>query len=106
MYECNKEITAGYIAHREKYAELVNSRMVDTILSNKVTMLKLLSSEDLYFNDVTSLSYWDHGIVPKLGIGPHSFPKGYSLSMGVCIAKEAARQAVEKRRKTGFYGEA
>ncbi len=87
--------------HRRYWAQFVTQGAL-SIVRNTVGLDRLRASTDPYLNDI-ELAVWDRmaggsGRVPNYM--PYSKIKeageGYSLSTGVCILKEAARQLIEQ----------
>jgi hypothetical protein len=84
----------GPAAHRRYYGQFVNNGTKYRVLSH-IGLERLLRSTNPHFNDIP-LHEWDK-LVPQLP-GSGGFTKAgdyYTLSNGVCLAKEAARQIVE-----------
>jgi hypothetical protein len=84
--------------HREYYAQFVTEQFVDRV-SSRIGKDELLSSKDKHLNDIP-LKIWD-AISPPLGTGAKMRELGDYLTQSgiVCIAKEAARQFLEKQNK-------
>lgn len=96
--------------HRRYYAQFVNESTVSAV-SRHIGLDRLLASTDPHFNDIP-LREWDSlcgfTVVGSrvMRFGPPAFPYGHywkevgdsgpALSDFGCIAKEAARQAVEQ----------
>ena len=88
----------GPAAHRRYYGQFVTNGTKQRILS-WIGIDRLLKATDPHFNDIP-LKEWDH--LTKALPGSAGFAKAgdyYTLSNGVCLAKEAARQIVENHRK-------
>ena len=105
------EVSKG---HRAYYAQFVTASARE-LVKRTVGMDALLASQDAFMNDIP-LAVWDRmaGGSGRAGQGdsrvyhiPRHVPmglireagEGYSLSTGVCIVKEAARQLVDEARK-------
>lgn len=73
--------------HREYFSQWVDDSKKNTI-KNVIGIKKLLQSDDEHLNDIP-LKTWDSV----------SYGWGDSLSTGVCIAKEVAKQLIEENRK-------
>ena len=92
-----KEYIAGEVSHREYYGMLVKLAGI-RFPDNHPLVLKAKDSSDPHFNDIP-LNRWDvaasgfehavRAIMPEIG-------DAWSLAGGVCIAKEAVRQAIER----------
>ena len=90
----NDSQTDGFAAHRRYYGQFVNASTKSRVVS-VIGKDRLLASTDPHMNDIP-LKEWD-ALVPGLP-GSAGFAKAgdyYTLSGGVCLAKEAARQYVE-----------
>lgn len=86
----------NYSAHRRYYAQFVSPAVVSRVVS-AIGADELRQSCDPHFNDI-SLHRWD-AVARNLGPLPVSFASlGDFTTLGglVCVAKEAARQYVEK----------
>jgi hypothetical protein len=89
--------TDGPAAHRRYYGQFVTNGTKHRVVSS-IGLARLLASSNLHFNDIP-LHEWDR-LVPALP-GSAGFNKAgdyYTLSNGVCLAKEAARQIVENHK--------
>lgn len=82
-------------AHRRYYAQFVNQRTIDYVV-RAIGADRLLASTDPHFNDIP-LPKWDN-LVRYLPLAASLRDTGDYLTLGggVCIAKEAARQYVER----------
>ncbi len=84
-----------HAAHRAYYGQFVNQSTINTVV-RFIGRERLLASTDPHFNDIP-LAMWDrlNGLLP---IAASMKDAGDYLTLGgiVCIAKEAARQYVEK----------
>lgn len=87
----------AHAAHRRYYGQFVNQRTIDTVV-RAIGADRLLASTDPHFNDIP-LAKWDRlvGLLP-LAASLRDAGDYLTLSGGVCIAKEAARQYVESRQ--------
>lgn len=94
-YQDNAE---GAALHRQYYAQFVNDRTIYVVV-NRIGAKRLLASTDPHFNDIP-LAEWD-SLVTGLPLAMRMETVGdyYTLGNGVCIAKEAARQYVERKHK-------
>jgi hypothetical protein len=84
-------------AHRRFYGQFVTPSTIARVV-NLIGKNRLLASTDEHMNDIP-LDLWDR-LVSGLP-GSAGFVKAgdyYTISGGVCLAKEAARQWVEKRK--------
>ena len=90
--------TDGLAAHRRYYGQFVTDGTKFRVLQS-IGLDRLMQSTNPHFNDIP-LPLWDR-LTPKLP-GSEGFAKAgdyYTLSNGVCLAKEAARQIVEAQTK-------
>ena len=90
----NDSRTDGPAAFRKYYGQFVTPRTISRVV-NSIGEKALLASTDPHMNDIP-LGRWDL-LVPGLP-GSAGFAKAgdyYTVSNGVCLAKEAARQYVE-----------
>lgn len=86
----------GTAAHRKYFGQFVNSGTIARVV-NAIGKDKILNSTDPHMNDIP-LVLWDR-LTPQLP-GSAGFAKAgdyYTLSNGVCLAKEAARQWKEQQ---------
>lgn len=83
--------TNGPAAHRRYYGQFVNSHTISRVI-NAIGKDRILSSTNLHFNDIP-LKEWD-SLVRGLPVAMAMQAAGdyYTISSGVCIAKEAAKQ--------------
>lgn len=89
--------TDGMTAHRRYFGQFVTPATIYRVV-HLIGKDKLLSSKDEHMNDIP-LELWDR-LVPELP-GSSGFRKAgdyYTISLGVCLAKEAARQWIETQR--------
>ena len=89
-----KDYLAGKCSHREWYGQFVNAS-TKAVVRRLIGIDRLKASTDPHFNDIP-LREWD-ALVPRLP-GSAGFAKAgdwYSMSNGVCLAKESARQILE-----------
>lgn len=84
-------------AHRRFYAQLVNDRTIAHVVST-IGANRLKASTDPHFNDIP-LKEWDRfaGHLP-IAMKMEALGSYLTLAGVVCIAKEAARQYVEKTK--------
>ena len=91
-----RETGNGHQAHRTYHAQFVNEQTVSTV-SRCIGLDRLVASTDPYFNDIP-MREWDSIAMfmsyNRIWKEVNDFPSEAGL---VCIAKEAARQAVEQR---------
>lgn len=80
--------------HRKYYAQYVTD-YVRGLVASRIGLEAIKNSKNEHFNDIP-LPKWD-ALVPHLGASKALISNGdwLSLSTGVCIAKEAARQIKE-----------
>lgn len=96
MNAINHAEQSAMCTHRAYYAQFVNERTIAHVV-RWIGATRLLESKDqCHFNDI-SLNLWDRMVLTM----PHNHlyaELGDSCSLGslVCIAKEAARQYVER----------
>jgi len=84
-------------AHRRYYGQFVTTGTISRVV-NTIGADVLRASKDPHFNDIP-LALWDR-LIPGLP-GSGGFSKAgdyYTVSGGVCLAKEAARQWLEKEK--------
>lgn len=88
----------GEITHREFYGQFVNE-YIKTIVRTRIPLKRLLASEDPHLNDIP-LQEWDRLIFPLPVLSMHNAGMTIvnSLSIRVCIAKEAARQLIDEHK--------
>ena len=90
--------TPSLEAHRTYYGQFVSPRTIAVVVS-VIGAERLLGSTDPHFNDIP-LKVWD-ALAPIplavsfLSLGDFPTPAG-----SVCVAKEAARQFVERSQKS------
>lgn len=83
-------------AHRRYFGQFVTDRTIARV-SSVIGKARILASTDKHMNDIP-LIMWDR-LTPQLP-GSAGFSKAgdyYTLSNGVCLAKEAAKQWKEKQ---------
>ena len=82
------------ITHREYYGQMVNDSVLQ-LVDSTIGRDRIARSKDENLNDIP-LHRWDQ-LFPSIQRCVPALPEGevWSLSVGVCIAKEAARQLVE-----------
>lgn len=87
----------GYSAHRRYYGQFVNDRTIAFVVQS-IGRDALLASRDEHLNDI-SLRKWDM-LVPIIPLAASLEDAGDYLTIGngVCIAKEAARQYIERNK--------
>ena len=90
-----KDYISGKVSHREWYAQFVTNETKDRI-SRIIGKDRIKASTDPHFNDIP-LREWD-AIVHTYGVTKRIREAGDypTLSNGVCILKEAARQIREQ----------
>ena len=85
----------GKASHREFYGQFVNDDVIKVVVAS-ISSKKILGTEDKHFNDISN-DFWDR--VPMRHYMPiqfsdvGDFPSQAGLT---CVAKEAARQYVER----------
>jgi len=88
----------GRASHREYYGQFVEPGLIAVMVA-RFGIQRLRASTDPNFNDIP-LALWDQqrGIVEIYAEKAHRAATGHGMSLSdcVCIAKEAARQAVER----------
>lgn len=85
--------------HRQYYGQFVNEGTKQLVLT-RIGKARLLESKDEHMNDIP-LGMWDR-LVPRAP-GSGKFKEAgdyYTLSGGVCMLKEAARQIIENEVAT------
>lgn len=93
----NDSRTDGTAAHRRYFGQFVTPATIQTVIRS-LGHDRLMASSDPHLNDIP-LSWWDR-MTPALP-GSAGFKKAgdyYTLANGVCLAKEAARQYIEKQK--------
>jgi hypothetical protein len=88
----------GMQAHRKYIGQFVNARTKAAVIQ-VIGLDRIIKSEHVHFSDIP-LKEWDR-LVPNLP-GSAGFAKAgdyYTLSNGVCLAKEAARQIREQHNQ-------
>jgi len=93
-----KQYMNGECSHRTYYAQFVNTAIIH-VVERRFTAERLVRCSDQdYFNTIP-LHQWDQLIPAAQALSNQQQRKdageGWSLSTGVCILKEAARQLVE-----------
>lgn len=83
----------GAVAHRKYYAQYVTPHIISLVVHN-IGAEKLKASKAEQFNDIP-LQFWDDLYIPVAEAALQELGDFKTLSMTVCIAKEAARQWVE-----------
>jgi hypothetical protein len=83
--------------HRRYYGQFVTAS-TRAFVAHCIGIDKLLASRDPHFNDIP-LKQWDN-LVTSLPLAKRFEAVGdyYTLASGVCVAKEAARQIVEREQ--------
>jgi hypothetical protein len=86
------------VSHREYYGQFVDARVLDIVKSVR-WFKSILESKDEHLNDVP-LILWDrlaegHKAMIGAKVSVAQDRCGYSISNGVCIFKEAAKQLKE-----------
>jgi hypothetical protein len=88
----------GECNHRAYYGQFVN-KTVTMMVERRFTTERLLRCSDQEYFNTIPLHNWDQ-LVPAVNAATSrtllkAAEEGWSLSTGICIAKEAARQIVE-----------
>lgn len=92
-----QQLLANECEHRQYYAQFVTLEYVDYVVVS-IGKSNLLESTDKNLNDI-NLTRWDMLNAPSnFREMLKSVGDAYSLSGKVCVAKEAARQFLDKNR--------
>jgi len=88
----------GFAVHREYYAQFVSAHTIDHIVSMMNGATLEGASELTHLNDIP-LSLWDVAAINMpMRVTFRSLGDTPSMAGKVCIAKEAARQYIERRK--------
>jgi len=88
----------AWASHRRFYAQFVNDRTIDYVV-RWIGGDALLASNDPYLNDVRTLARWDNCARGGMPTAIKFSDVGDYPTLGglVCVAKEAARQWIERQ---------
>ena len=87
-----KDLMTKKCTHREYFGQFVTKSIIDSVVYH-IGADKIECSADEHMNDIP-LSWW-HKLHPWLLTG---VIRSFSVSNTVCVAKEAARQYLEKSK--------
>jgi len=96
-----KEYLGGKISHRDYYGSIVNECGISFSKDDGIVLLAK-KSNDKHYNNIP-LGIWDAMAINNREMLSVAFRKhgdSYSLAGGVCVYKEAVRQATERRGGT------
>lgn len=95
-----QQYMSGEITHREFYGQFVSEYIKTVVLAN-IPLNRLLASEDPHLNDIP-LEVWDRLLfpLPVLNMTNAGMTSVNSLSVRVCVAKEAAQQLIDEYKNT------